>query len=568
MIAKSSHVHAGIIRSEFVTFPGGEGRKVAAYVDCLEGARDNRPWVVIVPKYGETKKNNLQTAYYLAANQVNVLRFDLTNHVGESDGAMSLFTLPGAVEDIHAAFDYLKQVHGVRKAGLLANSLSARMAIRAAATDRRVHYLVSLVGVVHVQRTLAYVYQEDVVANYLGGKRWGLNDVLGFDIDFEHFLGALVTSGMHTLAGTVRDIAAIDAPVAFLSAEKDAWVDIAEVRQAIADAPRCVFREIRDAMHEIRENPEAGERTFREIVALCLGWAHGREISPEKIVIPDRRLYLKQNKIERDRYRKANPDVTSETEFWSKYLSKYGYFENVDVYQYYIGLVGGLLGSLKAGDTLLDAGCGNGLFGAWVLRDLVKQKSRMLEPPPVYVGIDLTNQGLLDAFKRHDQIRREVNAAAAGQNAPMDFAYVQMDLDQFGGVRASKEGMVDFASNTFDKICCSLVISYLVRPADLILELYRILRPGGRIVITSMKPFADLSDLYRRYVANHTTEQEVESAKDLLRAAGKIKVKEELGYYTFFSGEEMAEAMKAAGFKNIEATMSFGNQATVVAAEK
>jgi isopropylmalate/homocitrate/citramalate synthase len=83
-----------------------------------------------------------------------------------------------------------------------------------------------------------------------------------------------------------------------------------------------------------------------------------------------------------------------------------------------------------------------------------------------------------------------------------------------------------------------------------------------------MKPFADLSDLYRRYVANHTTEQEVESAKDLLRAAGKIKVKEELGYYTFFSGEEMAEAMKAAGFKNIEATMSFGNQATVVAAEK
>lgn len=567
MIAKSSHVHAGIIRSEFVTFPGGEGRKVAAYVDCLEGARDNRPWVVIVPKYGETKKNNLQTAYYLAANQVNVLRFDLTNHVGESDGAMSLFTLPGAVEDIHAAFDYLEQVRGVRKAGLLANSLSARMAIRAAATDRRVAYLVSLVGVVHVQRTLAYVYQEDVVANYLGGKRWGLNDVLGFDIDFEHFLGALVTSGMHTLAGTVRDIAAINAPVAFLSAEKDAWVDIAEVRQAIADAPRCVFREIRDAMHEIRENPEAGERTFREIVALCLGWACGAEISPEKIVIPDRRLYLKQNKIERDRYRKANPDVTTETEFWSKYLSKYGYFENVDVYQYYIGLVGGLLGPLKAGDAVLDAGCGNGLFGAWVLRDLVKQKSPMLEPPPVYVGIDLTNQGLLDAFKRHDQIRREVNAAV-GQNPPMGFAYVQMDLDQFGGVRASKEGMVDFASNTFDKICCSLVISYLVRPADLILELYRILRPGGRIVITSMKPFADLSDLYRRYVANHTTEQEVESAKDLLRAAGKIKVKEELGYYTFFSGEEMAEAMKAAGFQNIEATMSFGNQATVVAAEK
>ncbi|HEY4249487.1 MAG TPA: methyltransferase domain-containing protein [Lacunisphaera sp.] len=568
MIAKSSHVQTGTIRSEFVTFTNRAGRKVAAYVDCLEGSRDNRSWVVIVPKYGETKKNNLQTAYYLAANHVNVLRFDLTNHVGESEGAMSLFTLPDAVDDIRAAFDYLEQVCGVKHAGLLANSLSARMAIRAAALDKRVGYLVSLVGVVHVQRTLTYVYQEDVVANYLGGKRWGLNDVLGFDIDFEHFLGALVTSGMHTLAGTVRDLAAIDAPVAFLSAQKDAWVDIAEVRQAIAGAPRCVFREIRDAMHEIRENPEAGERTFREIVALCLSWAHEGEISAEKIVIPDRRLYLRQNKIERDRYRKANPDLTTETEFWSKYLSKYGYFENVDVYQYYIGLVGDLLGPMHAGDTLLDAGCGNGLFGAWVLRHLVKEKTKILEPPPVYVGIDLTNQGLLDAFKRHDLIRRDVGAVSDESRACMDFAYVQMDLDQFGGVRASKEGMVDFASNTFDKICCSLLISYLSRPADLILELYRILRPGGRIVITSMKPFADLSDLYRRYVANHTSEQEVESARDLLRAAGKIKVKEELGYYTFFSGEEMADAMKVAGFRNIEMTMSFGNQATVVAAEK
>ena len=158
MIAKSSHVQAGTIRSEFVAFTNRAGGKVAAYVDCLDGARENRPWVVIVPKYGETKKNNLQPAYYLAANQVNVLRFDLTNHVGESEGAMSQFTLPGAVEDINAAFDYLEQVWGVKHAGLLANSLSARMAIRAAALDKRVGYLVSLVGVVHVQRTLTYVY--------------------------------------------------------------------------------------------------------------------------------------------------------------------------------------------------------------------------------------------------------------------------------------------------------------------------------------------------------------------------------------------------------------------------
>lgn len=567
MIADSSHVHTGQIRTDFVNFPSRKGLKIAACLDHT-GELRRRPWVVVAPKYGETKKNNLQLAYYLAANGVNVLRFDMSNHVGESEGRMPLFTIPGAVDDIVAAFDYLERELGVPRAGLVANSLSARMAVRAAAIDSRVAYLISLVGVVHVQRTLTIVYQEDVVANYLAGKRWGINDVLGFDIDFEHFLGALVASGLHTLEGTAEDLARIAAPVAFISAAKDAWVDPEDVRVAVAHAPRCDFRVVHDAMHEVRENPEAAERTFRELVAQCVGWAQGRAGSAADIVVPDKRVYLRQNKVERDRYRKANPDVMTETEFWSKYLGKYEYFESVDVYQYYLDMVGSLLGPVGPGEVLLDAGCGNGLFGVWVLRRLLEQRKEPLDPPPVYVGIDLTHKGLLDALAKHQRVRTDLRPPAAGRGPPLDFAYVQMDLDQFGGIRAAEEGLVDFAPGTFDRICCSLLISYLRRPHELLRELHRVLKPGGRLVVTSMKPFADLSDLYRRYVEKHTAEHEVESARDLLRAAGKIKVKEEQGYYTFFSGEELAEALQAAGFRSTQVTTGFGNQATVVAAEK
>ncbi|MFI5336204.1 MAG: methyltransferase domain-containing protein [Opitutales bacterium] len=567
MIADPSPVQAGHLRTDFVSFPNRHGLKLAACLDH-NGDLRGRPWVVVAPKYGETKKNNLQTAYYLAANGVNVLRFDMSNHVGESEGRMPLFTIPGAVDDIIGVFDYLERELGVARAGLLANSLSARMAIRATALDPRIAYLVSLVGVVHVQRTLTVVYQEDVVANFVAGKRWGVNDVLGFDIDFENFLGTLVASGLHTLEGTAADLAAIAVPVAFLSAQKDAWVDLAEVQQVVARARRCEFRQIKDAMHEVRENPEAAERTFREVVALCLSWARGTELTADRIVIPDKRIYLRQNKVERDRYRKANPDPMSETDFWTKYLGKYEYFAQVDVYQYYISLVGDLLGPFRAGETVLDAGCGNGLFGLWALRHLLDKNPAPLDPPPVYVGIDLTQKGLLDALKRHGEIRGDLTREAPARATRLDFAYVQMDLDQFGGVRAGEEGLVDFAAGTFDKICCSLLISYLRRPHDLLRELHRVLKPGGRIVVTSMKPFADLSDLYRSYVQKHTSALEVESARDLLRAAGKIKVKEEQGYYTFFSGEELCEAMLAQGFRSAQSTMSFGNQATVVSAEK
>jgi SAM-dependent methyltransferase/pimeloyl-ACP methyl ester carboxylesterase len=568
MIADSSHVQTGLIQSEFVTFTNRAGLQLSACLDHIGGDLNARSWVVVVPKYGETKKNSLPTAYYLAANGVNVLRFDMSNHVGESQGSMPLFTIPGVVDDIRAAFDYLEQVHGVKRAGLLANSLSARMAIRATALDPRISYLISLVGVVHVQRTLTIVYQEDVVANFLGGKRWGVNDVLGFEIDFEHFLGALVTSGLHSLEGTAEDLERIEVPVAFLSAQKDAWVDLEDVKQVVARAKRSEFRLIKDAMHEVRENPEAAERTFRELVALCLSWAHGQEVAVDRIIVPDKRTYLKQNKVERDRYRKASPDAGSEMDFWSKYLGKYDYFESVDVYQYYISLVGRLLGRFHPGDVVLDAGCGNGLFGVWTLRQLIEQQPAPLNPPLVYVGVDLTHKGLADAWSKHEQIRRDFALRTPGWESGVGFGYVQMDLDRFGTMDAAQEGLVDFAPDTFDKICCSLLISYLSHPHDLLRQLHRVLKPGGRIVVTSMKPFADLSDLYRRYVEKHTEAHEVESARDLLRAAGKIKVKEELGYFTFFSTDELTEALRSLGFRNLSSQMSFGNQASVVVAEK
>ncbi len=567
MIVDSPHTDTSQIRTDYVHFPSRVGLKIAA---CLDHCGDlaGRPWVVLAPKYGETKKNNLQLGYYLAANGLNVLRFDMSNHVGESEGRMPLFTIPGAVDDIVACFDYLENELGVLSAGMVANSLSARMAVRATAVDPRIAYLISLVGVVNVQRTLAVVYQEDVVANFLAGKRWGTNDVLGFDINFENFLGALIDSGLHTLEGTAEDLARITGPVSFISAAKDAWVDPEDVRVAVARSPRCEFRVVHDAMHEVRENPEAAERTFRELVAQCVSWARKTNCLADQIVIPDKRSYLKQNKIERDRYRLANPDLMSETDFWSKYLGKYEYFETVDVYQYYLNLVGNLLGPVREGEVLLDAGCGNGLFGVWALRRVLEQHKVPLDPPAIYVGIDLTHKGLLDAMTKHQHVRSDLRRQSAGRGPNVDFAYLQMDLDNFGGIRAAEEGLVDFTPGTFDKICCSLLISYLRRPHDLLREFHRVLKPGGKLVVTSMKPFADLSDLYRRYVEKHSDTQEVESARDLLRAAGKIKVKEEQGVYTFFSGEELSEALQTLGFKKIQATMGFGNQATVVAAEK
>lgn len=575
-------LQAGLIQSELVTYPNRQGRRIVACLDRQEGDFQLRPFVIIAPKYGETKKNNLHLAYFLAANGLNVLRFDYTNHVGESDGEMSRFTLPEAVHDIIASLDYLEQNHGVRQAGLIAHSLSSRMAVRAAALDNRIGYLINLMGVVNIQRTLTIVYHEDVVAGHLAGKRWGVNDVLGFPIDFERFLGALAASGLHTLESTGADLARIMVPVAFFAAEKDAWVDLDDVRGIVHCAPQSHFIPVRDALHEVRENPAAADQTFLQLVQLCLGWAHGREFAAEEIQKPGKRSFVHQNKIERDRLRQACPERQSEAEFWAYYLSKYRFFESVDVYQCYLNLVGDLLGEFRPGELVFDAGCGNGLFGVWALRHLLDREraKHRLVPPPVYVGIDLTAEGLLDSLGRHTEVQRRLFAHSVSDSPRMNFVYGHMDLDRLGRRNGAETNgphagngngagqAVKFADGTFEKICCSLLLSYLQDPAALLLQLHRLLRPGGRIVVSSMKPFCDLSLIYRRYAADRHTEHEIESARDLLRAAGRIKVKEEQGYYTFFSAEELQDMMRAAGFVNLQAYPSFGSQANVVRAEK
>jgi ubiquinone/menaquinone biosynthesis C-methylase UbiE/pimeloyl-ACP methyl ester carboxylesterase len=552
---------AGPLQTEFVSFPNRVGLRVAACLDHTGGDLRARPWVLLAPKYGETKKNNLQLAHHLAANGLNILRFDHTNHVGESEGEMSRFTLPGAVEDILGAVDYLEDALGVKETGLVASSLSARMAIRAACHDPRVNHLVCLVGVVNVRRTLNVVYQEDVVANFLAGKRWGVNDVLGFPIHFEHFLGALVGSGLHTLEGTCAELAALRAPVVFLAASNDAWVEPEDVRRAAAAAPTAHLEIFEDAMHELRENPAVSERAFRQLVRLCVSRACGDAAGQAEPMVPDRAALLRQNKVERERLRLTSSDREPEPEFWDRYLSKYEFFENVDAYQYYISQVGGLLGAFRPGEAVLDAGCGNGLFGLWVARHLLTRAAPLPEPPVTYVGVDLTHGGLADALARHGRLM--AGGPDDRARASLSFAYTQANFDEMAG---SKLG---FASETFDKICCSLLLSYLRRPEDLLRELRRLLRPGGVLVVSSMKPFCDLSEIYRRYVARgDLSVREVDSARALLSAAGKIKAREELGIYTFYPAEELEAMLAAAGFRHLRSSPSFGGQASVVRAEK
>ena len=155
---------------------------------------------------------------------------------------------------------------------------------------------------------------------------------------------------------------------------------------------------IAGAMHELRESAKVAEEAFRTIVAACTGHAYG--VAPNSIVVksPDMKELMRQNRVERERLRQLNKEQEGEREFWSKYLAKYRLLQKVEDYQSYLSLVGRLFGPIGPGEIVLDAGCGNGMFGLWVVRSLLEQNPKS-DPPPLYVGLDLTLDGLRDAVE-------------------------------------------------------------------------------------------------------------------------------------------------------------------------
>ena len=113
-----------------------------------------------------------------------------------------------------------------------------------------------------------------------------------------------------------------------------------------------------------------------------------------------------------------------------------------------------------------------------------------------------------------------------------------------------------------------MVLSYVHYPQDTLKELYRILAPKGTLLITTLKPYADLSVIYRSFVEHATSSDDIAEARKLLTSAGSIRSRESEGQFKFFSEAELVGMMSAVGAKNPIVSRSFANQANIIIVTK
>jgi ubiquinone/menaquinone biosynthesis C-methylase UbiE len=150
---------------------------------------------------------------------------------------------------------------------------------------------------------------------------------------------------------------------------------------------------------------------------------------------------------------------------------------------------------------------------------------------------------------------------------------IRFETLHFGN--ASRSGPQTFPDMHFDKIAASLFISYLYNPDLILQDFFRMLKPAGLLLVSSMKPDSDISTIFTDYVntvqssnldssngQNRT--QNLAAARAMLNEAAALFTLEEDGYFRFFSEDELAAMLEAAGFQEIHSYSSLGDPAQAI----
>lgn len=204
-------------------------------------------------------------ALYLANAGFSVFRYDSLDHVGLSDGQMESYTLSAGLRSLQTAIAWTCAHRNAPAVGLIATSLTARLAYQILAETPQIAFLVTAVGVVDVRATLQHVFGCD----YTAMDTAELPEAVLFER--QRIAPRRFYQDYHERCwGSAQQSAAALAPapqpiVAFVTRE-DPWVDGARVREVLAHGRgRRRVLELTGSGHDLGRNP-AVARTFMKRV--------------------------------------------------------------------------------------------------------------------------------------------------------------------------------------------------------------------------------------------------------------------------------------------------------------
>jgi ubiquinone/menaquinone biosynthesis C-methylase UbiE len=558
-------------------YDNARGEPMRAIVD-VNGQARGAVAVVIPPAWGRTKETLLPLAatvvatFRAAGESVVVVRFDGTRRRGESytdpecrsPGRESeKFTVSGAVSDILGTMDFLEQSSDLetRRVVLVTFSAASIEGRRAVLEDkgRRIRGWISVVGAPDLQSGMRTVSGG---VDYFGGAergaRFGFQEIMGVRVNIDAVAEDALRHRLAFLEDARRDMSQIVVPVVWIHGREDAWLDLERVREVMSCGSSSIRRLLSvPAGHQLRDSRQALE-VFQLVARETFEVGIGRRC---RAAFPRLIALERQRRAERARRPRVAVDLG---QFWHQYLlGRAGHIgiELMTATSAYRALmeVQVKLLDLVAGARVADLGAGTGPF-AMHLRQQVDSN------PGVRIDmVDLVAPALA---------RAQSLLARAESKGSVVVSAIAADL---GGIRA-----IPFANARYDRLVASLLLSYVRDPQGLLREMYRILRPGGVLVASTLRLDADVSGLFmagldelRSGVASiegaDTREVSVvDGARHFLNDAARILTLEEEGQFRFWEPAAFERLVQDAGFVLTGTEFSFGDppQALVVAARR
>ena len=555
------------------------GERLRAIVDST-GPTEGALAVIIPPAWGRTKETLsplaavLKESFRRAGISAVVVRFDGIRRRGESHndpdclapGKEQLrYTLSQGVSDIMATLSFLESSPHFRttRSILVTFSAAALDGRKAVAWDkgRRIQGWVSVVGMPELQNCMRVISGGvDYPVAVERGLNLGIEEILGVPIDVDTIVGDAVRNGFAYVEDARRDMAQIQVPVTWIHGRYDAWMNINTVREILAcgETKNRTLLEVPTG-HQLSTSREALE-VFQLIATEAGRMALGR---PLRAALPRLTDLERRQRSERARLVRPKLDLLA---FWNDFLlgrDKRIGVEWLGATSAYRQLMKEQIEalSLGVGERVADLGAGTGPFAL----QLAFGSSR---PSRVTVDeVDFVQEGLLRARTRF----RSMTAA----NQDLAVRYVVCNLESEGG-------RLPFRRGAYDAVLASLVLSYLADPQRLLASVHEVLRPGGRLVLSTLKRDADLSKLYvdaiaelragraREVFGEGAEELVIRSAPQFLNEASRLLDFEEQGAFHFWDREELVRFVQRVGFRDVSARYAFGDppQAILLSARR
>jgi ubiquinone/menaquinone biosynthesis C-methylase UbiE len=219
------------------------------------------------------------------------------------------------------------------------------------------------------------------------------------------------------------------------------------------------------------------------------------------------------------------------------------------------------LGPIAPGQRFLDAGCGNGNVGLYFLQSLQQKTAtpRSIPDDPIrYVGVDVVKEALGRAQEQMTKTYRSQQPFRCFQPSSVQMSWSQVDLHH----------SLPFVDHQFDRIVSNLVVGYMPDPQAVLRELYRVLAPGGRMVLSNLKPNGDFSGIYQKLVNQTGQKDQKTEARELLNNYGKIRQAEKEGQFRFFDHTEWMKTLELLNCIYAGVYPTFANQAYLIVLEK